>query len=310
MMSEEEEGIMDTDAWEMEQPWPVKLAASITPWNYPLNMATWKLGPALATGKIDAVMTSGSTAVAQKYWEFLNHTYTTNHLWASNAMAVSRAAAEGLDNFSILVAHVLVPPAMEAILSSPTNRVQGFLAAGHVCAIMGWGEYEPIAEKYGVPICPTGFEPVDILQGILRVVQMLEREAERPAHASLFTGPASVGKATVARRFAGALLSPGDPDGIPGTARPSASCLSTMPGPLVVHTPRWPAKEAPSAVQMPAISSSIWQVITSWFFITAMYCRMSVAGVMGYEPRNGFRLASFAPATRPMARASLPMMFR
>ena len=89
-----------------------------------------------------------------------------------NAMALKQAVAEGLTNFSEIVSHVLVPPAMEAILSSPTNLVQGFLAAGHVCAIMGWEEYEPIAEKYGVPIVPTGFEPVDILEGILKTVQL------------------------------------------------------------------------------------------------------------------------------------------
>jgi hydrogenase expression/formation protein HypD len=91
-----------------------------------------------------------------------------------NAMAVKQAAAEGLSNFSEIVSHVLVPPAMEAILASPANRVQGFLAAGHVCAIMGWGEYEPIAARYEVPIVPTGFEPVDILQGILKTIEMLE----------------------------------------------------------------------------------------------------------------------------------------
>jgi len=91
-----------------------------------------------------------------------------------NAMAVKQAAAEGLTNFSEIVSHVLVPPAMEAILSSPSCRVQGFLAAGHVCTIMGWEEYEPIAAKYRVPIVPTGFEPVDILEGILKTVQLLE----------------------------------------------------------------------------------------------------------------------------------------
>ena len=91
-----------------------------------------------------------------------------------NAMAIKQAAAEGLTNFSEIVSHVLVPPAMEAILSSPTNLVQGFLAAGHVCTIMGWDEYEPLAAKYGVPIVPTGFEPVDILEGILKTVQLLE----------------------------------------------------------------------------------------------------------------------------------------
>jgi hydrogenase expression/formation protein HypD len=92
-----------------------------------------------------------------------------------NAMAVKQAAAEGLANFSEIVSHVLVPPAMEAILSSPANRVQGFLAAGHVCAIMGWAEYEPIAARHRVPIVPTGFEPVDILEGILKAVELLER---------------------------------------------------------------------------------------------------------------------------------------
>ena len=91
-----------------------------------------------------------------------------------NAMAIKQAAAEGLTNFSEIVSHVLVPPAMEAILSSPACRVQGFLAAGHVCTIMGWDEYEPIAAKYQVPIVPTGFEPVDILEGILKTVQLLE----------------------------------------------------------------------------------------------------------------------------------------
>lgn len=92
----------------------------------------------------------------------------------ANAMAVFQAAREGLRNFSLLVSHVLVPPAVEAILSSPVNRVQGFLAAGHVCAIMGYSEYEPIARKYRVPIVVTGFEPLDILQGIYLCVRQLE----------------------------------------------------------------------------------------------------------------------------------------
>lgn len=91
-----------------------------------------------------------------------------------NAMALKQAADAGLGNYSQIVSHVLVPPAMEAILSSPANRVQGFLAAGHVCTIMGTREYEPIAARHGVPVVPTGFEPVDILQGVLRVVEMLE----------------------------------------------------------------------------------------------------------------------------------------
>ncbi len=92
----------------------------------------------------------------------------------ANAMAVFQAHQKNIRNFSMLVSHVLVPPAMEAILSSKDNRVQGFLAAGHVCAVMGWLEYEPIALKYHVPIVVTGFEPVDILQGIYMCVRQLE----------------------------------------------------------------------------------------------------------------------------------------
>ncbi len=92
----------------------------------------------------------------------------------ANAMAVWQAAREGIKNFSVLVSQVMVPPAMRAILSSPANRVQGFLAAGHVCAIMGYEEYEPIAREFHVPIVPTGFEPVDLLAGILKTVELLE----------------------------------------------------------------------------------------------------------------------------------------
>jgi hydrogenase expression/formation protein HypD len=92
----------------------------------------------------------------------------------ANAAAVWRAAQLGLDNFSILCSHVLVPPAMEAILSSPENRVQAFLAAGHVCTVMGTGEYGPIAERYRIPIVVTGFEPLDLLQGIHMAVEALE----------------------------------------------------------------------------------------------------------------------------------------
>ena len=92
----------------------------------------------------------------------------------ANAMAVYQAARQGAGNFSLLVSHVLVPPAIEAILSSPANLVRGFLAAGHVCAVMGYAEYEPIARKYRVPITVTGFEPLDILQGIYMTVRQLE----------------------------------------------------------------------------------------------------------------------------------------
>lgn len=92
----------------------------------------------------------------------------------AHAMAVYQAKQQGIKNFSVLVSHVLVPPAMEAILGSETNRVQGFLAAGHVCAIMGYEEYLPIAAKYKVPIVVTGFEPLDVLQGICMCIKQLE----------------------------------------------------------------------------------------------------------------------------------------
>ena len=93
----------------------------------------------------------------------------------ANAMAVFHAKREGLRNFSLLVSHVLVPPAIEAILSSPDNCVDAFLAAGHVCAIMGTEEYRPIAQRDRVPIVVTGFEPLDILQGVLMCIQQLEQ---------------------------------------------------------------------------------------------------------------------------------------
>jgi len=92
----------------------------------------------------------------------------------ATAMAVFQAAQKGLKNFSMLISHVLVPPAIDALMSSPDCRVQGFLAAGHVCAVMGYEEYFPLVRKYHVPIVVTGFEPLDILHGILMAVQQLE----------------------------------------------------------------------------------------------------------------------------------------
>jgi hydrogenase expression/formation protein HypD len=118
----------------------------------------------------------------------------------ANAMAVWQADHDGVENFSILVSHVLVPPAMEALLSSEQCVVQGFLAAGHVCTIMGFEEYFPIAEKYKVPIVVTGFEPLDLLEGIHMTVSQLEegrhgvenqytravrREGNRPAQKTI-----------------------------------------------------------------------------------------------------------------------------
>jgi hydrogenase expression/formation protein HypD len=92
----------------------------------------------------------------------------------ANAMTVYQAKRLGVKNFSLLVSHVLVPPAMAAIMQSPSCRVQAFLAAGHVCSVMGTGEYPPLAKKYGVPIVVTGFEPLDILEGIRQTIVQLE----------------------------------------------------------------------------------------------------------------------------------------
>jgi hydrogenase expression/formation protein HypD len=92
----------------------------------------------------------------------------------ANAMSVHLAKRRGLKKFSLLVSHVLVPPAIEAIMSSPGNKVQAFLAAGHVCSVMGYWKYPPLAEKYGIPIVVTGFEPLDLLDGIRRAVVQLE----------------------------------------------------------------------------------------------------------------------------------------
>jgi len=92
----------------------------------------------------------------------------------ANAMTVYQAKRLGIENFSLLVSHVLVPPAISAIMESPTCRVQAFLAAGHVCTVMGTEEYPPLCDKYGIPIVVTGFEPLDILEGIRRTVLQLE----------------------------------------------------------------------------------------------------------------------------------------
>jgi len=118
----------------------------------------------------------------------------------ANAMAVFQAKQLGLNNFSMLVSHALVPPAIAAIMGSPGNRVQAFLAAGHVCSVMGTWQYEPLVATYNIPIVVTGFEPLDVLEGIRRTVQQLEdgsskvdnayaravqREGNRPAQQML-----------------------------------------------------------------------------------------------------------------------------
>ncbi len=100
-----------------------------------------------------------------------------------NAMSVLQARSLGLKNYSILVSQVTVPPAMHAILGSPNNRVQGFLAAGHVCAVMGYHQYHPIAEKYRIPIVVTGFEPLDLVNGILQTVEQLEHGEHKVTNA-------------------------------------------------------------------------------------------------------------------------------
>jgi hydrogenase expression/formation protein HypD len=97
----------------------------------------------------------------------------------ANAMAVHRAKSEGLANFSVLVAHVLVPPALEALLSAEGVEIQALLAPGHVCAVTGYRDYEPVAARHGVPVVVTGFEPLDLLKGVLAAVQQLERGEAR-----------------------------------------------------------------------------------------------------------------------------------
>ncbi len=99
----------------------------------------------------------------------------------ANAMAVLQAKAQGLTNFAVLVSHVTVPAAITALMDSPDVQVDGFLAAGHVCTVMGYWEYEPLAEKYHIPIVVTGFEPVDILHGILDCVQAVGSRQVRGA---------------------------------------------------------------------------------------------------------------------------------
>ncbi len=122
----------------------------------------------------------------------------------ANAMAVVQARDRGLANFSMLVSHVLVPPAIEAILSSPTSRVNGFLAAGHVCSVMGTGQYEPLADRYHVPIVVTGFEPLDVLDGIRRCILQLEEgrgEVENAYARAVQVGGNPVAKAVLAEVF-------------------------------------------------------------------------------------------------------------
>lgn len=100
----------------------------------------------------------------------------------ATALAVQQAAASGIENFSLLVAHVRVQPAMEALVASPGNRVQGFLAAGHVCTVVGFESYEAFVKRYQMPVVVTGFEPVDLLHGILELVTQLENGAARVAN--------------------------------------------------------------------------------------------------------------------------------
>ena len=136
----------------------------------------------------------------------------------ANAMLVFRARQDGVKNLSILVSHSLVPPSMSYILQSPQNRVQGFLGPGHVCTIMGYREYEPISERYRVPIVITGFEPIDLLEGTLMVVRQLERAAPSPktstracSAATAISRPASWSTASLKSATASGAASDGFP---------------------------------------------------------------------------------------------------
>ncbi|CAJ0780164.1 hydrogenase formation protein HypD [Ralstonia chuxiongensis] len=122
----------------------------------------------------------------------------------ATAMAVLQAEQEGLANFTLLVSHVLVPPAIEALLGDPSNDVQGFLAAGHVCAVMGYAEYEPLAQRFHVPIVVTGFEPLDLLQGLLMCIRQLEAgraEVENQYSRAVRREGNRIAQASVARVF-------------------------------------------------------------------------------------------------------------
>ncbi|EME99214.1 hydrogenase formation protein HypD [Streptomyces mobaraensis NBRC 13819 = DSM 40847] len=122
----------------------------------------------------------------------------------ANAMAVLHASRLGLRNFSVLVSHVLVPPAMTALLDSPECGVEAFLAAGHVCAVMGWTEYEPIVARHRVPVVVTGFEPLDLLEGILMATRQLEEgraEVENQYARAVRRGGNGAARAAVARVF-------------------------------------------------------------------------------------------------------------
>jgi hydrogenase expression/formation protein HypD len=116
----------------------------------------------------------------------------------ANAMTVVQARRLGVTNFSLLVSHVLVPPAIAAIMESPDCRVQGFLAAGHVCSVMGTSEYPPLASRYEVPIVVTGFEPLDLLEGIRRAVVQLEEGRHEVENAYPRAVPAEGNPAAVA----------------------------------------------------------------------------------------------------------------
>lgn len=131
----------------------------------------------------------------------------------ANAMAVARAHAEGVKNFSVLVSHVLVPPAMAGILQAPDNRVQGFLGPGHVAAVMGCGEYEALLRRFQVPIVITGFEPVDLLEGVLMAVRQLES-----------------GRAEVENQYARAVRWDGNPEARRVVAAVFAVCDRTWRG--------------------------------------------------------------------------------
>jgi len=122
----------------------------------------------------------------------------------ATAMAVLQAEREGIENFSMLVSHVLVPPAIEAILGDTANIVQGFLAAGHVCTIMGYREYEPISQRYHIPIVVTGFEALDLLQGIYLCIRQLEEgraEVENQYSRSVRRDGNDLAQAAIARVF-------------------------------------------------------------------------------------------------------------
>lgn len=160
----------------------------------------------------------------------------------ATALAVQQARALGLDNFSLLVAHVRVPPAVEVLLSAPERRIEGLLAAGHVCTVMGLREYAPLVTRFGVPIVATGFDPLDILEGVARTIAQLEAGVARLENA--YGRAVSEEGQTAARQLVEAVFEP--------ATRPWRGLPAIAEGALALR-PAWHAFDAQQRYSLPPI---------------------------------------------------------